>query len=268
MLNTIAKVRRRFEEHSRQRARLRFCRERKELDCELGFSEAIERFPSRDDLFAYMHRYFYARLPAPLRQHRRYFSSRGRGFGEEAFHSMWYLLIREFNPAALLEIGVFRGQVISLWSLIGKLSGRPMSIRCISPFSGSGDKTSLYPDLDYLSDVLRNFRHFGLTPPGYFRGMSTDAAAVAYLRQEKLDCVYIDGSHDFDVVLADYRNSVDALRSGGILVMDDSSLYTGFNPPPFSFAGHPGPSKVAREYADVELRHLAGIGHQNVYRKP
>lgn len=233
----------------------------------MGFTEAVARFPSRNDLFAYMHRYFYTRLPEPLRRHRRYFSKQGRGFGEEAFHAMWYLLIREFSPSSLLEIGVFRGQVISLWSLIGGLIGHPMSIRCISPFNSSGDDTSLYPDLDYLADVLQNFSHFDLAPPDYFRGMSTDAAAVAYLRKERLDCVYIDGSHDFDVVLADFRHSVDALRSGGILVMDDSSLYTDFTPPRFSFAGHPGPSRVAREFADVELQHLAGIGHQNVYRK-
>lgn len=268
MMNTITKVRRRFQQHSRQRARIRFAADRKELDCDLGFTEAVGRFPSRNDLFAYMHRYFYTRLPIPLRQHRGYFSTHGRGFGEEAFHSMWYLLLREFKPSSLLEIGVFRGQVISLWSLIGKSMGHPMSIRCISPFNSSGDNTSLYPDLDYLSDVLSNFRHFDLAPPDCFRGMSTDPAAVAYLKREKLDCIYIDGSHDFEVVLADYRNSVDALRSGGILVMDDSSLYTDFSPPSFSFAGHPGPSRVAREFADVELRRVAGVGHQNVYLKP
>lgn len=28
------------------------------------------------------------------------------------------------------------------------------------------------------------------------------------------------------------------------------------------------PSRVAREFADRELEHLGGVGHQNVYRKP
>jgi len=32
-----------------------------------------------------------------------------RGFGENAFHTMWYLLLEEFKPATFLEIGVFRG---------------------------------------------------------------------------------------------------------------------------------------------------------------
>jgi hypothetical protein len=49
--------------------------------------------------------------------------------------------------------------------------------------------------------------------------------------------------------------------------MDDSSLHTDFKPPTFSFAGHAGPSKVAREFADRELRFVGAVGHQNVYQK-
>jgi hypothetical protein len=68
-------------------------------------------------------------------------------------------------------------------------------------------------------------------------------------------------------VVRDYHNSVAALKAGGLLILDDSSLYTDFDPPVFSFAGFPGPSTVARELADRELEHLGGVGHQNVYRK-
>jgi hypothetical protein len=54
--------------------------------------------------------HFHGRLPKPLREHRAYFTQSGRGFGEDAFHTMWFLLFREFNPASFLEIGVYRGQ--------------------------------------------------------------------------------------------------------------------------------------------------------------
>jgi hypothetical protein len=265
-LNPFAHLGRLLQSRSRAQARLRFAQDRTDLDHDLSFSEAARRFPSRNDLHAYMHRYFYKTLPAPLREHRLYFEH--KGFGEDAFHAMWYLLLREFRPQNMLEIGVFRGQVISLWSLIGKLIGVPVRIRCISPFSQAGDEVSRYPKLNYLDDVLANFRHFNLPEPQYLRALSTDPEAIAYLTREPLDCVYIDGGHDFEVVLSDYRNSVAALRPGGLLVMDDSSLYTDFQAPVFSFAGHPGPSRVAREFADRELEHLGGVGHQNVYRKP
>jgi hypothetical protein len=36
---------------------------------------------------------------------------------------MWFTLLCEFKPAQCLEIGVYRGQVVSLWGLIAKLSG-------------------------------------------------------------------------------------------------------------------------------------------------
>ena len=41
-------------------------------------------------------------------------------FGEDSFHVLWYLLLDEFKPKEILEIGVYRGQVLTLWSLISK----------------------------------------------------------------------------------------------------------------------------------------------------
>jgi len=267
MLNPLTRIRHIVERRARAKAVLTYGRDRPDFDCDLSFTEASKRFPSRNELYAYLHRYFFTRLPQPLREHRAYFEQNGRGFGEAAFHSMWYLLLREFRPTRLLEIGVFRGQVISLWALIGRTLSLPIDIRCISPFSQVSDQVSAYPVSNYLEDVMQNFRHFDLPPPGYCKALSTDPEAIAYLQQTPLDCIYIDGGHDYEVVLSDYRNSVAALNSGGLLVMDDSSLDTDFAPPVFAFAGHPGPSRVAREFADRELTHLAGVGHQNVYRK-
>ena len=62
--------------------------------------------------------YFHTRLPEPLRAHRAYFETGKRGFGEPAFHVLWYLLFREFPPESFLEIGVYRGQTLSLAALL------------------------------------------------------------------------------------------------------------------------------------------------------
>jgi hypothetical protein len=69
------------------------------------------------------------------------------------------------------------------------------------------------------------------------------------------------------VALADYEACVANLADGGLLVMDDSSLYTEYRPPRFAFAGHPGPSRVVQERAMKELRFLGGVGHNNVFIK-
>src|ERR1700676_4083591 len=37
-------------------------------------------------------RFFHAQLPPKVRAHREYFGASGRGFGEDAFHVMWFLL--------------------------------------------------------------------------------------------------------------------------------------------------------------------------------
>jgi predicted O-methyltransferase YrrM len=247
--------------------RRRFSKYREEYAQDLSFTGAIAQFQSRNRLYAYLHHYFFHHLPPAIRVHREYYSRECRGFGEEAFHSMWYLLVKEFKPNHLLEIGVYRGQVISLWALIAKMEGIQTDIHCISPFKAISDSVSDYPNISFLDDVLLNFRHFDLPTPQYVEALSTDTHAVSHMKNNSFDCIYIDGSHDYEIVLADYRNSVASLKPGGILVMDDSSLGTDFSPPSFSFAGHPGPSRVAREFADRELVFLAGVGHQNLYRR-
>lgn len=99
------------------------------------------------------------------------------------------------------------------------------------------------------------------------KALSTDHEAVAHIQSQSWDMIYIDGSHEFEIVLKDYRLCLENLRKGGILVLDDASLNTDYKPPSFSFAGHPGPSRVAREYADKEMEFLGAVGHNNVYKK-
>src|SRR3954466_14699016 len=105
-------------------------------------------------------RYFHQRLPREFVEHRAYFhnvSGNRRGYGENAFHTLWYLLLQEFKPSTFLEIGVFRGQTISLVALWAKITGNHCEVRGISPFSTAGDSVSQYrQQLDYYKDTLGN----------------------------------------------------------------------------------------------------------------
>lgn len=245
----------------------RFNRRRPIFERQLTFSQATTVFPDPNKLYAYMHHYLRYHCPQIGRDHREYFEQEQRGFGEDAFHAAWWLLLSEFKPFRMLEIGVYRGQVISLWALICKHLGYPAEIHGISPFSPVGDSVSSYlQNIDYMEDVLKTFSCWQLDPPVLVKALSTDSEAVAHIEGHIWDLVYIDGSHDFNVVLADYRLCRDHLAPGGILVIDDASLGTGFRPPRFAFAGHPGPSRVARQYADNEMQILGAVGHMNIYR--
>ena len=246
----------------------RYEKKQSSLMKDYSFTEASNAFKRRNDLHAYMHHYFRHLAPEPVREHRNYFNQDMRGFGEDALHAMWWTLLTEFKPTLALEIGVYRGQVVSLWGLIAKLSGFECEVHGVSPFSPAGDQVSTYlSSLDYLQETFESSRRFGLSDPHLFKGYSTDVTAVEYIKSRKWNLIYVDGNHDYEVALSDYILSRDSLQEGGVLIMDDSSLNTEFSPPSFSFAGHPGPSRVVQERAMKEMQFLGGVGHNNVFKK-
>jgi hypothetical protein len=213
-------------------------------------------------------RFFHQRLPLELREHRRYFTNEKRGFGEDAFHVMWFVLFREFHPRNFLEIGVFRGQTLSLAALLSRINGHPVEICGISPFSPAGDSVSRYrEDLDYFEDTLMNFKHFQLPDPKLLRAFSTDPDAEKFIATKQWEMVYIDGNHDYEVARKDWGNCSANLKLGGIIVLDDSSLTTAFRPPLFATAGHPGPSKLAGEIGSKQFREVLRVGHNRAFQK-
>ena len=131
-----------------------------------------------------------------------------------------------------------------------------------------GDSVSDYlMNLDYYKDTSETFRHWGLNTPTLVKALSTDQNAIAHIESHAWDLIYIDGSHDFEIVLKDYKLCLKNLKPNGLIVLDDASLQTDFRPPSFSFGGHPGPSRVAREYGDKEMTFIGAVGHNNIFQK-
>lgn len=211
---------------------------------------------------------FHRTVPAELRTHRGYYRIDRRGFGEDAFHTMWWRLVREFKPQSFLEIGVYRGQVVSLIALLSKLEGIPCEITGISPFSSTGDSVSKYrSDLNYLEDTLAHFKHFGLPEPVLVNAFSTDREAVEVIASRPWDMIYIDGNHDYDVVVKDWNACSIAVKPGGIIILDDSGLTTAYHPPAFATAGHPGPSRLASEIDPKSFKEILQVGHNRVFQR-
>jgi len=233
------------------------------------WAELIAKKYTANELYGYLNGYYKYRAPEVIREHRSYFQIDKRGFGEDAFHAMWWLLFLELRPINCLEIGVYRGQVISLWALISKVINLGSDIWGISPLEQGNDSVSTYLNgLNYEADINANFSTFGLPPPQLLRAYSTDAIAKQFVGSRKWDLIYIDGSHDLEIVLEDYRNSLENLRPGGILVFDDAALQFDYSPGQGSFAGHPGPSTVARQYAAIEMELVGVVGHNVLFKKP
>ena len=222
---------------------------------------------SASDLYCYFEFKFLWRAPFWLRKHRKYFSQENRGFGELPFHAAWNDIIVQLKPRTALEIGVYRGQVISLWQLIASKNKMQLEVYGVSPLKEIGDSVSLYLQLNYRDDIATNFAKFRLTKPNLIEALSTDPKAVEFINSKKWDLIYIDGGHDLETVLHDYKVAVTNLSKGGILCLDDSSLYHTFTIDGV-FKGHPGPSKVVRDYALKDLKYFMTVGHNNFFIKP
>lgn len=213
-------------------------------------------------------RFFYFNLPSKIREHKYYFNKKARGFGEKAFHTMWYLLYNKYNFKNFLEIGIYRGQIICLLGLVSKMKNKEITINGISPFDNSADTVSNYIQIDYLEDVYKNFEKFSLDLPLLTKAFSTDQIAKDVISSTLWDCIYIDGSHEYEIAKKDWLICSQYVKVGGIIVMDDSSLFTKFNPPFFAFKGHPGPSKVADEIIEnANFKEILRVGHNRVFER-
>ncbi len=213
-------------------------------------------------------RFFHSGLPKKFTDHRAYFTQNLRGFGEDAFHVMWYLLYQEFKFSSFLEIGVYRGQVLSYISLLQKDAGVSGQLCGISPFLPAGDSVSTYRDgIDYLTDTRTNFQAFHLPEPDLLKAYSTDPIAIEKIASRSWDCIYIDGCHDYEVAIEDWKHCSAAVRPGGLIVLDDAGRGTKYSAPLFAFAGHPGPSRLAEEINRNQFEEILQVGHNRVFQR-
>jgi hypothetical protein len=212
--------------------------------------------------------FFDHNLPEEFRQHREYFTQNRRGFGEDAFHTMWFLLFRKFQPESFLEIGVFRGQSLSLASLLARHFKLNCFVQGVSPFSPAGDAVSSYRNnVNYQDDTLKNFAHFKLPAPSLLKAYSTDAAAATLIGSRPWRFIYIDGNHDYEIARQDWDLCAKNLLPGGLVVLDDASRGTGYVPPAFASAGHPGPTRLAKEISHPPFTEILRVGHNRVFQK-
>lgn len=183
---------------------------------------------------------------------------------------MWNILFERYRPDSFLEIGVYRGQVLSLAGLLQRDYAIDGEIMGIGPFERIGDQASVVAYAhcdDWLSDIRANVARFGLQQPTLIKALSTDEEALAAIRSREWDMIYIDGNHDLEVVEQDWRNCVAQIKVGGVIVLDDSGLGSGFRPPFYATAGFPGPSQVANGISSEHFTEILQVGHNRAFER-
>jgi hypothetical protein len=224
-----------------------------------------------------------------LKEHRDWVEANAWGFGLRSFHYMWLLIIDYIQRTwpglnNLLEIGVYKGQVLSLWALCSAKLGAPTDLYAISPFSGSVPQSralrrlktlfspryrrlfkeaNAYPDRDYLADCATIFNRFDLPFEAVhtIRGSSLDSTVHAQVAQTTFSVVYIDGDHRYAAVQSDIRRYATRLRSGGLLVMDDSACEL-----PGTFPkGLIQVSRAAQIIPSLGFQNVLNVAHNRIY---
>jgi len=163
----------------------------------------------------------------------------------------------------LMEIGVFKGQSLALWSAI-----RPDAlITGVSTFAPSGDVTFDFTEKD--TEFL--FDQFSLNKDklNLVKGDSMDADIIHSVRNA-YDLIYIDGGHEYDVCLSDLRNYAPMVKVGGYLVVDDCCNNT--QVPNGWFGGIVTVTNAVRDYMaedkeDVKFKFLFSLVHIRVFRR-
>ena len=116
-----------------------------------------------------------------------------------------YLHLKEINPKVILEIGMHQGYSIEAWDTL------------FDPDFIIGIES--HPeDLKYFPKG--NYQYIGLpsTNPDAF------LQTKAVLGDKKVDFLFIDGDHTYDVVKADFLFYSKFVRPGGIVAFHDASL--------------------------------------------
>jgi hypothetical protein len=227
-----------------------------------------------------------------LAAHRRHVEENQLGFGDPAFHALWWRLIaaahERFGEVDALEIGVFKGQVISLWSLLAQRSGWPVRVHAISPLAAqpmpragwwrsllfrvsarfrervrSGD---FYPEDDYEAVVRRHFAHHRLSFDAVrlVRGYSTAPEVRTAVAADRFHVIYIDGDHTYAGVIADLETFAPKVVPGGWLVMDDAA----FDLPGSAFwKGYETVARACQRLPAMGFVNVLNVGHNRVFER-
>jgi len=237
-------------------------------------NEAFADFKHERDVFGHIYGAFAQSVEhtPDLIRHRHHIESNGLGFGDRAFHWLWKLLVDAMpRTFSFLEIGVYKGQVISLIGMLALKQNKRAHISGVTPLDPAGDKYGKYETLEY-AEVIDALQAWSGVPVGrkahLIEGFSTDADAKRQCRgAAPFHMVYIDGCHDYNVVANDIITYGELIADHGYLIMDDAS--SELDMPDGIWRGHPDVGRAVREIVepDQNFHERLAIGHLRVWQK-
>lgn len=167
-----------------------------------------------------------------LCSHRDFVEQNAFGFGERAFQYLWDLIIQDIpEDFSFCEVGVFRGQIVSLVKLLADRQGKSVSRYAVTPLSPIG----IGWESDYGADIERIHDEFGLKKDYVvYKGLSDNETVLTDAwNTSPYSIVYLDGGHEYKTALFDLNVYSEMVAKGGYLVIDDCNCDMNFPPTGF-----------------------------------
>ena len=200
-----------------------------------------------------------------LKAHRDFVENHVFGFGERSFLWLWNVLVKEMSHEfEFLEIGVFKGAILSLIELLAEKNEKESFRIGVTPLSTAGGVW----ESDYERDIRTIHDQFNL-PQDYkiIKGDSTDPATIKDCKGSELDILYIDGGHTYEIASSDIKNYAPLVKPGGFLVIDDCACDL-----PMPFGYFTGIEDVTRAVNDsplikTDFEFIFSVVHIKVWRR-
>ena len=209
-----------------------------------------------------------------LINHRTYIEDNNLGYGEKPFHVIWREIVNsQPKKFKFLEIGVYKGQVLSLVKLLSDLKNKECEFYGVTPLSDVGDKyLKKYDAVNYALTIESLFKKFNLEfnlNTNIINGSSVEEDIKNKVKQLGIfDVVYIDGCHNYDCVVSDILLIKEITKNGSYIIMDDASCYKPIN----RIGAHLGHSDVCdaiKDYIENDdcFEEVICVGHNRVFKK-
>jgi len=154
-----------------------------------------------------------------LKAHRDFVEQNVFGFGERSFQWLHKLIVDDMpDNFAFMEIGVFKGQILSLYKMLADVTGKSVTRYGVTPLSTAGGvwESDYKRDIEFIHDTFMLDKDYQLLV-----GLSTDPAIIQEAQSLSVDVLYIDGGHDHATVVSDIVNYIPIIKPGGYLIIDD-----------------------------------------------
>lgn len=204
---------------------------------------------------------------------RKWILANKHGYGETQFYWMWNLIVKELpQDFKFLEIGVYRGQILCLATLLARRRGINGTMYGVTALSTIGFDGTHPGEPDFESDIARTF-DFAKQPTDDFKliaGNSMDEAVIYTTNLEgPFDLVYIDGGHEYDTVMSDIKYYAEMTKKGGLLAIDDASCKLALPRNPDWFRGIDEVTQAVEDAVtpDDRFKELFAVGHNRVWRR-